>query len=290
MLLPIFISVTLMFPFNPLSQLGKISKLPPAPSNVRLIIIARMKKVHLGSQSPNTSSHPQPTLATGGVWLGCIWALFMLGISLSLSPSPGISPDQSHIWAPVQTLLPSSPCLCSVATKSPYYEPSNLGPATIGIWHQIFISPLDTISVTSDRHGSPICLSTCPVPVRPPRQCRLRNDKKRDRPGLGRKAKLEMAFVSGEGECCCWLCGFTHNCCARLAWQDGILHSHFCTRLHENTNWKCFLVETARINLSHLGTISRSLYFLQRGGWKKVKTPGPPRQVWSLDKKNHRVI
>ena len=75
---------------------------------------------------------------------------------LGISPSAAISPDQSHIWAPVQTLLPSSPCLCSVATKSPYYEPSNLGPATIGIWHQIFISPLDTISVTSDRHGSPI--------------------------------------------------------------------------------------------------------------------------------------
>ena len=187
-----------MFPFNPLSQLGKISKLPPAPSNVRLIIIARMKKVHLGSQSPNTSSHPQPTLATGGVWLGCIWALFMLGISLS--PSAPISPDQSHIWAPVQTLLPSSPCLCSVATKSPYYEPSNLGPATIGIGHQIFISPLDRISVTSDRHGSPIS------PVHLSCSCQTttmssQKWQKTDGTGLGRKAKLgllEMAFVSGE--------------------------------------------------------------------------------------------
>ena len=70
---------------------------------------------------------------------------------VSLHPHPY---HQSHIWAPLQTLPAAD--WAPLPQKRPYYEPSNLGPATIGIWHQIFISPLDTISVTSDRHGSPI--------------------------------------------------------------------------------------------------------------------------------------
>ena len=148
----------------------------------------------------------------------------------------------SHISGPESYLgtAPNTPttCLGSVATKSPYYEPSNLGPATIGIWHQIFISPLDTISVTSDRHGSPISPVHLSCSCQPATMS-SRKWQKTDRAGLGQVwdgfciwRRGWMRGGRSGGWWWWWWWWFTHNCCAaRLAWQDGILHSHFYTQL-----------------------------------------------------------
>ena len=148
-----------------------------------------MRKVQVGgSQSPNTSfplsGHTRYPGATGAASELCsCW--------VSLHPHP-------YLWTRVisghrskhSLHLPLPLLLLRCHKKSPYYEPSNLGPATIGIWHQIFISPLDTISVTSDRHGSPISPVHLSCSRQPTTQCRLRNDKKQKDRVWAKKASL----------------------------------------------------------------------------------------------------
>ena len=192
---PIFISVTLMFPFRPLSHVGKISKLSGHyKCESYNYCTARMGKVHLGSQSPNISfplsAHtiPSPRGESGRA------AFELCSCWVSLSIRTHISGPESYLGTGPNT--PPS----SVATKSPYYEPSNLGPATIGIWHQIFISPLDTISVTSDRHGSPISPVHLSCSCQPTTQCRLRNDKKQTDQVWAKKQRY-LLYLEKRGEC-----------------------------------------------------------------------------------------
>ena len=124
-----FISVTLMFPFRPLSHVGKISKLSGHyKCESYNYCTAGMRKVHLESQSPNTSfplsAHTIPSPRGESGWA----ASELCSCWVSLSIRSHISEPESYLGTGPNT--PPSP---SVATKSRYYEPSNLGPATIGI-------------------------------------------------------------------------------------------------------------------------------------------------------------
>ena len=162
----------------------------------------------------------------------------------------------SHISGPESYLgtAPNTPttCLGSVATKSPYYEPSNLGPATIGIWHQIFISPLDTISVTSDRHGSPISPVHLSCSCQPATMS-SRKWQKTDRAGLGQVwdgfCIWRRGWMRGGRSGGWWWWWGLRTTAALLASRDKM---EYCIRTftlsYENTNWKCFLIETACIN------------------------------------------
>ena len=129
---PIFVSVTLMFPFHPLSRVGEISKLSGHRKCEDYNYCARMRKVQVGgSQSPNTSfplsGHTRYPGATGAASELCsCW--------VSLHPHP-------YLWTRVisghrskhSLHLPLPLLILRCHKKSPYYEPSNLGPATIGI-------------------------------------------------------------------------------------------------------------------------------------------------------------
>ena len=195
---------------------------------MRIIITAReWEKYSWGSQSPNTSfplaAKTRYPAAPRELHLSSVHAGY-------LSIRTHISGPESYLGTAPNTPSTCPSCCSYVATKSPYYEPSNLGPATIGIWHQIFISPLDTISVTSDRHGSPISPVHLSCSCQPPTMS-SQKWQKTDRPGLGRKAKLgllQIAFVSiVEGECWWW----------QPWWWLVWVYAQLLPRSHRVTRW-----------------------------------------------------